>query len=69
MRVVVDLNATGIEEGLPDATVVQDDGDVVITFVETELRLSYVQFDQLMRGLTRWWQHGTSAPFTLSDEP
>jgi hypothetical protein len=70
MRVVIDLCPEGDPHGaakLPTPTVLRDDGEIVLCFVDTEIRMSYGQFEDLFEGM-REFREGTTGEATVYDE-
>lgn len=52
MRIVVDLSETAsFHQALPAPTIITDDGDIVFSFEDLEVRMNYMQFEDLFRGM------------------
>lgn len=57
MRVVIDLtdgNPDPTADHLPKDSLITDDGDIVFRFDDTEIRMSYGQFDRIAKAIDRW---------------
>lgn len=74
MRTEIDISEPEGCDGarLPHPTVLHDEGDIVLSFGEVALRMTYSQFDEMFTAMRKVWEVVPSPglwPATLSVDP
>lgn len=73
MRTEIDISEPEGSYGtrLPHPTVLTDDGDIVLSFGDVALRMTYAQFDELYCAMRKRWESVPTGdgPATLSVDP